>query len=469
MVSKKILGAAIAAALVSQGASAAINLTANTGAVKFAKENVLTANVSSGYTTLTGAANIFDVVTASGSGVSTGNQIFVRFDLTNAKFATAVVAGDLASSAATAPNISVQSGGAAGQTYVIFQVTANGAAGIAQSDTFTLTVGSLSVNVAANATVAYAAYDTASGAVNQTAGNRLATNTYDPSSGQADAIAWGNAFSATYTSANAVADVANSFTTYVTTNTYGKLGTIKFNYDNSFLRTTGVAVSALNQLVDTTAKVKLVGDISFGTWGVTTSATCAAPTSFADDAAITGTALDTLTIGDFTAGSVYNVCNDNTAAATINDNAYTVSVAAATLSGGYTATAATSNNAVGSITKNGTSVQVPYLTTYADYNQRLVLVNRGSLAAPYTVTFRPESGKTIVAGSLATGTIPAGKTLILPVRQDATVTSGLINSLTSDITRTSATVTITAQSANIDAATTIVNVTDKSTDTVKLQ
>jgi len=472
MVSKKILGVAIAAAFSAQ-AFATIDLTGDTGGVKFAKENVLTANVTAGYTTLTNAANKLDIQTAVGSGVSSGNQIYVRFDLTNAKFASAVTAGMLTSSGVAdgvnSGSITVQSGGASGGTYVIFQITAD-TDGIAQADTLTLALATLSVSAIADANVTYAAYDSASAAVNQVANNRLSTSTYNPVSGAA-AIAWGNAFSATYTSANATADVASSFTNYVTTNTYGKLGTVKFSYDASFLKTNGTAVAALSDLVDTTAKVKIATDISFGTWGVSTSAVCAAPTAFADDAAIAGVALDTLTIAAFTANTAYNVCNDDTVAATINDGSYTMSVAAATLAGGYNVTAATSGNAVGSIVKNGTSIQVPYLTTYADYTQRLVLVNRGSTAAPYSVTFRPETGKTVASGSLVSGSIPAGKTLVIPVRQDASVAAGLIDSLAAGTTttRTAATVIVIAQSANIDAVTTMVNATDKSTDTVKLQ
>jgi hypothetical protein len=100
------------------------------------------------------------------------------------------------------------------------------------------------------------------------------------------------------------------------------------------------------------------------------------------------------------------------------------------------------------------------MTTFADYNQRLVLVNRGSADVTYAVTFTPETGVTATAGSAATGTLKANSTTIVKATDLVTITGS---------SRTAATVAIVSAAANIDAATTSVNLSDKSTDTVKLK
>lgn len=100
------------------------------------------------------------------------------------------------------------------------------------------------------------------------------------------------------------------------------------------------------------------------------------------------------------------------------------------------------------------------MTTFADYNQRLVLVNRGTAAVPYSITFTEENGVTSAAGSAASGTLAAQETKIIKATDIVTLTGA---------SRTAATIVVTAPSSTIDAATTSVNLADKSTDTVKLQ
>ena len=54
-------------------------------------------------------------------------------------------------------------------------------------------------------------------------------------------------------------------------------------------------------------------------------------------------------------------------------------------------------HSLGSITRDGTTVHIPFLTTWADYNQRIVVSNRGANPADYWITFRPEEGVTATA------------------------------------------------------------------------
>jgi hypothetical protein len=122
MVSKKILGVAIAAAM-SAPAFAVIDLTggvggAGSGAVTYAKESITSAQVTSGMVQVAAAGTELDVQVATGFGVTATTHAFVRFNLTNAKFKTAVVAGDLTAVSGTITTVTVAQGGAAGDDYV---------------------------------------------------------------------------------------------------------------------------------------------------------------------------------------------------------------------------------------------------------------------------------------------------------------------------------------------------------------
>jgi hypothetical protein len=115
---------------------------------------------------------------------------------------------------------------------------------------------------------------------------------------------------------------------------------------------------------------------------------------------------------------------------------------------------------IGTITRDGSTVDIPYITTFADYNQRIILVNRSSADAGYTIAFTPEAGVTAAGGTAATGTMPANSTLVLKATDVVTITGG---------TRTAGQIQIVATTGNIDVATTQVNLSDGSTDTLALQ
>ena len=70
-------------------------------------------------------------------------------------------------------------------------------------------------------------------------------------------------------------------------------------------------------------------------------------------------------------------------------------------------------HALGSITRDGTTVHIPYLTTWADYNQRIVVSNRGANEADYWITFRPEEGVMATPGMYAMGTLDGNSTIVL--------------------------------------------------------
>ena len=117
--------------------------------------------------------------------------------------------------------------------------------------------------------------------------------------------------------------------------------------------------------------------------------------------------------------------------------------------------------ALGRITHDGTTVHIPYLTTWENYNQRIVVSNRGTNPADYEIMFRPEEGVTATPNDMyAMGTLDGGSTIVLRARDVVTLEGG---------SRTAATFVAEAQSTQIDVATIMVNLMNGSTDTVNYE
>ena len=142
-------------------------------------------------------------------------------------------------------------------------------------------------------------------------------------------------------------------------------------------------------------------------------------------------------------------------------DAYTLTLAHTMAVTGIAAEFRRDNDALtmGRITRDGTSMYVPWLTTDDRYNQRIVLWNRSSRAANYALTFTTEDGVTATAGDDATGTLAANSRTVLSMRNDDVVTLAGGN-------RTSATIMVVAPSGLVEASTVTLNRQDGSTDTV---
>ena len=68
---------------------------------------------------------------------------------------------------------------------------------------------------------------------------------------------------------------------------------------------------------------------------------------------------------------------------------------------------------LGDVTQDGTRYTIPYLTTFAEYNQRLSLVNFGTKAVRYEFhSFNSEDGVTAMGGTAAEGELPVGQTVL---------------------------------------------------------
>lgn len=114
---------------------------------------------------------------------------------------------------------------------------------------------------------------------------------------------------------------------------------------------------------------------------------------------------------------------------------------------------------VGSIVRNGASAQLGYLTVSDRYNQRIIITNRTMTDAEYELTnFYTEDGTEASGGEDVMGVVPA-ETSIVVLTRDAVQFTG-------SRARGSATLAVTAPAASVSVATTQVNLSDGSTDTV---
>ena len=116
---------------------------------------------------------------------------------------------------------------------------------------------------------------------------------------------------------------------------------------------------------------------------------------------------------------------------------------------------------IGRIRRDGTRVQIPFLTTYSGYTQRVVIVNRNTKPVSYAFKFTAEDGVTAMPGEAAEGMVPAQGRAVLKATD--------IVSLEGGKTRTAATLDVVAESGTVDVATVQVNMNDKGTDTVLLE
>ena len=121
---------------------------------------------------------------------------------------------------------------------------------------------------------------------------------------------------------------------------------------------------------------------------------------------------------------------------------------------------------VGAIRRNGASASVAYLTTSDKHNQRLIIVNRGSRPVMITdIMFQTEDGTEADLTDAAKAAAAAGLGAIGPGESMTTKVSDMVE-ITGNSRRAAAIMSFNGTAANISVATTQVNLSDSSTDTV---
>ncbi|MFC4700060.1 hypothetical protein ACFO4O_07835 [Glaciecola siphonariae] len=441
MLNKKILATAVALAC-STSAFAAVDLddNANDQTVTIATESFTATDISMGMVEVTnaGALNI-EVETGFTTGAGTSN--FVRFDLVNGSFTSD--APTLTNAGLVGGAGIISQGGGDGDSFVIFEITAD-TADVARDATLVLAADTYNVTASGASTVGYGFFDIAADAINQrdalASASSQFTNTVSAVTGD-------------YTDAGVgVATVASGFTAFAPATsdesaTVANLGMIvpaqvvtagSIKLDGTDFTVADV-VPAGNQ------DITFAGDFSFGTFTLHAGDCTAAPNALTvntdeDEAVINA---------DPATAASWSFCVTVDGTETISKGSYTVTLDTPEVT-----------NTIGQITFDTTTVEVPYLTTFSNYNQRLYIINRGSRDAIYTISFTSEDGVTATAGAGASGTVPANEVVALRATDIVTLTGR---------TRTAATVEIEAAGPDISVATQQVNLSDGTTDTVVLK
>lgn len=465
MFNKKGLSLAVAAATtgLSLNAMGQVDWSATTPTpVVVASESVAATTSGLGVGPSTSGATVLDLTGDLGVGIAADDQVFLRFDWDGAVFSTNIAAAALTVNTTGADTVS---GGLIGESSAVFGVNA-GTAGFSQTDSVTLAISDAGLTLSGSAaSFTVRVYEDQTNAINETPGTELFSD------GVQNAVTLSAALTVNFTSADATAEVETNFLQFLdpTSTTGGTTLTGTLGRFVTGIVTTGTivdsdlnAITAVTELATlTTSPVSLEGDFSFATGGFfisgTTDGVCTAggATAVTPDTASFSTFTSTVDVVDSRAlcvtvsGTTTNIIPDTmdyTAAGSLT-HVETASSPASTAFGAD----------LGEINRNGTTVEVAYLTTFSEYNQRLIMNNRNSVTAEYFITFQTEDGTVATALPAASGT--------LAPNQNLTLRASDIVSLDGS-SRCSATVVIVAPDGTVSVATTQVNLADGSTDTV---
>ena len=469
----------IMALLGTNAANAVINLDDNMGAVIYAQETItssLEGIDGATYYEVDGGGNELDVVAMLGFGTVQGASLVVRYDFTGMILTADSVTATALTINATGGTSTLRQGGKAKDDYVVFLVT--GFEG-AVADTVVLTLalediaisaggGSIAMHVSDDLSIPAENMASLSGAVTMASALKPAKMPVDP-----------------------VALVSEKFLEFAgetpTTVTLGSVVVALADMPRYRSAVDGTEVTVLGDLIvlgdnaanaggDSVSSAVFMGDFSFvtrawldGPTNVESPAVCDDTTSDlmmqpVDDVQDT-TRLQSqslMYLNEFPHLCIMVRAKDDAMAVAIPATApYMVAKTIVLNQTNFSASKfppAPAPAPLGAITRNGTTVHIPYITQFANYNQRIVIVNRGAEAA-YTFSFMTEDEVTATRGANAEGTLAANSTTFLSLMFGDVVT------IEGPFNRASATLIVESEPTYIDVVVSQTNA-NGGTDTV---
>lgn len=413
---KKVLAVAIVGSLFATAANAQVVI--GTGGVPVAVASELVAT-SGAPVTLTNAANALDIRAPLNYAMSNGEVRYARIECSpNVRFAANSTVTYTDNAAGT---VALGAINGLGTNAIYFSVTAT-AAGVGDNagDRFNI-LGDRVITDNNGGFCTYALYDQpsqAAGSVSNTTG-RIAT-----SSGNYLITQSGYTFTTTpNTTGQAVANVEATpvvFSSFLTANnpttvaTRARLSAVVFAARASTQITTTGADVTLADMFGANTAIVVNGDFSYarnnnGTYTgaaltrvyLSNSADCSTK-----DTNATAVSADQ---ASFTIGSTAVngwLCVEPNASFSIAEGSYTASLVPQS-NVGY-AVQATTGQAAGSITRNGTELQAPMINQPSGYVSRIALTNTGSQDRSYNIRVLNYAGSTAtVVGAAQTGSVPA--------------------------------------------------------------
>lgn len=470
MLNKKILAVAIAAAM-SNSALAAVNIDASydgttQSAVNFAQELAWGQDpvlVQNGSTPLNATAELRFTI-------AQGTSRYIRYDLSNGAVFNTDPTLSWTNEGASDPRARIARGGE-DESFVIFELTAEDelvAEDIPEDIQIVLEVDEVLLPASGTTDIVFRLYEDVIDAISSTANTDLNSEDQVITYARSPFALLASGVTGDFSDANDnTASVDTEFTRFLGDATTvdsvatwdgasvsaetANVGTIDVDQlaATGFFNLDGNPLTGAD-IVGTDPVVTFKGDFSFGEWTVhevttTADAACTeAPTSRAYT--LDPVNKDTITMPFAGAQSVlettdYVLCVDVAALDPTRDD---VIVANPSLEDPYTAnrirkgqyTASLSwdtvtptpvydwveaDGAMGSAYENDLgyihydtiTVEIPYITNFSNYNQRVVIVNDGPTDAAYIMEFIAEEGYTATAGSAAQGTVKAGTQMVL--------------------------------------------------------
>ena len=409
---KKILAAAVAAAVVSPAAMA-VSLVAPNNPSLYPVELVVPATR---LTLINGAANQLDISSPFNYAFSDGEVRYVRVSCTTD------VRFNANTAVTTTGNVTAGAVNGIGTSVITFSVTAG--AGGAPAGTFTVT-GDRSVSSTGDSSCSYSLYDQPSEAAAGGAAGRITSVT----GMYLDFI---NSYLMTTTASNATANVESPTTAYSqflvnnvnagtvdlgTINTALAAGTI-FEADGSDLQFAEIIGAGSRHIItgDFTAVANANGTYTGAALGRIELDPDADCTNDGDEISATSV---TATTATFNTGSLplnHTVCFTAEGSSAISEASYSVVWDVVSADPNKYATPDVGPQALGSIARNGTQLQAPLVQTPDGWLSRIALTNSGNQARSYSVRVIDEEGNATTLNNAAlTGTIMANSTKVISV------------------------------------------------------
>ena len=454
----------IVALLGTSGVQAVINLDATekgTAAVTYAKETLSSASTrtvkmdSATYYTVDGGADLLDVQGSMKIGTSGTSTIVVKYVLDGMVFTanapTLNIDTTASCSASNGSSIDVRAGGQSGDSSVTFTVSSGADVDVGDVACLRLEDVALASGM--------------SGGITMTVTDDLPLpDTYSKSySGAVRAV---NALMPTATRVNPTALVSTNFMSFDTgpddtAAQWASVGSFMVGADEALLNAVGGVVVMLADVVtadgatagvvdDGSSTVAVEGDFSFAskvTWAAMgTNHACDGESTdnlLTDDGTVETQTLATVNMRANLCITVRNTEDEDAMPIPETDPYMVMTKYVSPLGDDAAFPPARGTHELGYIMRDGTTVQIPYLTTYPPYNQRIVIRNRSGVAAAYQLAFKAEDDAMATPGADAEGMLPANSVIYLSMMNNDVVTL-------TDTFRVAATLTVVSEPRHID-------------------
>jgi len=444
---KTLLAAAFAAA--SMNAAAVVDMDASPEVPLVYSDELKGTLDANGRIEVTQKGNNTDISVDVGFVIAKDAVRYLRFDLTGATFeGTPDITVDNKTDCSTTQTVASPAQGGDDESFAIFVVTA--AEPIAVGCDVVVNTAKNDIDPTVSSTVTFGLYETVSNAANQSLPLYTKTAQFASFVSSAD-------YSAVVEGAEVVATVASGFTSFDNSANAnianGTLANLAFLDADDVIKTAASTVAgdtaAASDYITAAQTITVTGDMSVGTFTSQSGNDCTGGTIACTKATDNGSC----TIASTATEADQYICVQ------LSGITAGTSLAKGTYSIGFATDTAMDSASAGEVKYDTTTVNVPYVTTYEGYNQRLFIDNRGTTAAYYTTSFTTENGVTATAGTAATGTLAAGEIATVKISDLVTFAGG---------TRGMATMEVEAQSANLKVTTQIVDLGTGMTDTIVL-